>query len=104
MTERVLTDRQYREHWNIKMRNAFLTTAQEREITRLSKVAYKALGIQGYGRLDIRLGLDGCFYTIEVNSNPALRPASASIIRPWCGIPYEQLLSRILQLALARRK
>lgn len=104
MTERVLEDRKYRARWGIKMCDARLTGAQQRELARLSKVAYRALGLQGYGRMDIRLGLDGRFYVVEVNANPALRPPVASLIQPWGKLPYEQLIAKVLKLALCARK
>jgi D-alanine-D-alanine ligase len=100
MTERVLEDSKYRARWGIKMCNACLTGAQQCELARLSKVVYRAVGLQGYGRMDIRLGLDGQFYVIEVNANPALRPPVASLIQPWGALPYEQLIARVMELAL----
>lgn len=102
MTERVLENSKYRARWDIKMCDADLTSAQQRELAHLSKVAYRAIGLQGYGRLDIRLGLDGRFYVIEVNANPALRPPVASLIQPWGALPYEQLIAKVLKLALEK--
>jgi D-alanine-D-alanine ligase and related ATP-grasp enzymes len=102
MTERVLEDSKYRARWDIKMCDACLTTAQERELARLSKVAYRAIGLQGYARMDIRLGLDGRFYVIEVNANPALRPPVASLIQPWGRLPYEKLIAKVIKLALEK--
>lgn len=102
MTERVLENRKYRDRWGIKMCDAVLTERQQRELAHLSKVAYRAVGLRGYGRLDIRLGFDGRFYVIEINSNPALRPPAASLIQPWGKLPYERLIAKVLKLALEK--
>lgn len=104
MTDRVLESQKYRSRWNIVMRDARLGANQSRELAHISKLAYRVLGLQGYGRIDIRFSIDGQFYVVEVNSNPALRPPRASVIRPWKGIPYEQLIARVLKLAVRRHR
>lgn len=104
MTERVLENSNYRARWKIEMRDACLTGTQRRTLASLSKTAYRAVGLQGYGRLDIRLGLDGRFYVIEINANPALRPPVASLIQPWGGISYEQLIAKVLKLAVKKHR
>jgi D-alanine-D-alanine ligase len=64
--------------------------------------AYKAAGIQDYGRVDMRLA-NGIPYVLEVNEAPDLAPgagfANAALV---AGYSYPQLVERILQIALHR--
>lgn len=102
LTQRVLEDKNYRRRWNVQMVDAQLTAEQRRRLFHLGRTAYRALGLQGYARFDIRLGTDGQFYFIEANANPALRRTSKSLIAPWGNIPYEDLIDRIIRLGLQR--
>jgi D-alanine-D-alanine ligase len=101
-TRKVLEDKAYRDFWGLTMRDAPLSPAQRHTVVGLAQTAFRAVGLRDYGRMDIRLGLDGRFYFLEVNANPALRRPSASLIAPWGGIPYEKLIQRVLHLALER--
>jgi len=70
-------------------------------IMRLGKRLYRILSLSGYARIDLRLDEKGQVYVLEVNPNPHLEygedfAESAHKV----GIPYDQLLQRILNLAL----
>jgi D-alanine-D-alanine ligase len=73
------------------------------EIGRLATLAYRALGLSGYARIDLRLPADGRPRLIEANATPDVAAAEdlASSARA-AGIPYPRLLERILRLAMAR--
>ncbi|HUY88874.1 MAG TPA: ATP-grasp domain-containing protein [Pirellulales bacterium] len=71
-------------------------------LPRLCKRVYRILGLSGYARLDFRLNEEGKPYLLEVNPNPNLaygEDFSESAER--AGISYEELLQRILNLALS---
>jgi D-alanine-D-alanine ligase len=103
-THRVMEDVQYRRRWNVTMRNARLSAAQDDAIRRSARVAFRALDLHGYGRLDLRLGTDGVAYVLEVNANPALRPRTHSFIAPWPGIAYEELIAQVISTAHTRSR
>lgn len=104
-TSRVKWDPHYQEEKGITTGPAQdLDAATEREIVRVCKSAYRALGLSGYARMDLRLGEDGHVYLIEPNANPDLasdedfaRSAEAA------GITYDELIDRIVKLGLAWR-
>jgi D-alanine-D-alanine ligase len=108
LTERILADRNYRKRWNLKMRDAVLTAGQIRALRLLGKAAYKALGLRGYARFDLRMSAEGTVYVIEANANPALRRPSQSFLAPWGNKLYEQLIERVIRLGVeyhgARKK
>jgi D-alanine-D-alanine ligase len=64
--------------------------------------AYRAAGIQDYGRVDMRLA-NGIPYVLEVNEAPDLAPGAgfANAARE-SGFTYTHLVERILQIALHR--
>jgi D-alanine-D-alanine ligase len=73
-------------------------------IQNLCKRAYRALGLSGYARIDLRRDNDGKVYVLEANPNPQLAygedfAESAEV----AGIGYPELLQRILNLGLRWR-
>ena len=75
----------------------------KRKIEKMSLEAYNALECRDYARVDIRLNQKNIPYVIEVNPNPDIsldtgfvRSASSA------GISYEELLYKIIVLALKR--
>jgi D-alanine-D-alanine ligase len=73
---------------------------------KLQKVAidaYRALRVRDYGRIDLRLTESGDIYVIEVNANCYLEQNSEFAMAAQAAeMPYEQLVSRIAELALER--
>ncbi len=66
--------------------------------------AWHALGLQGYARIDFRVGADGASWIIDANANPCVAPESgfaATLAR--AGIAYEAGISHILAAARGRR-
>lgn len=66
---------------------------------------FKLMGLRDYTRVDMRLREDNEIFILEANPNPDLsegvgfmRSAAAA------GIPYGEMLSKIIQLALARKR
>ncbi len=64
--------------------------------------AWRAVGLRGYGRVDLRLGADGAPKIIDVNPNPDLSPdAGLSRAAERAGLSHQALVGRIVQAALA---
>ena len=97
-------DLEYRERWGIK--NIFARRIGKRameEIARVSKLAYTALGLRDYGRIDIRLTRDQRVYVLEVNPNPYIafgEDMANSAER--AGLNYNQFIERIVREAVSR--
>lgn len=75
-----------------------------KEIQRICKRVYRALNMNGYGRIDLRMRPDGRVFVIEANANPNLedgedfaKSAEAS------GRTYQSVLEQILRLGLSYR-
>ncbi len=93
---------EYRQRWGIE--NAFaegLDDATLRAIGQTCRRAYRALKMRGYGRLDLRLTEDGRLLVMEANPNPEIAfGEDYAEAASRAGIPYEELVTRILRLAL----
>jgi D-alanine-D-alanine ligase len=73
------------------------------KIERAAVKAFRALRLQDYARIDIRLAEDGTPYFLEVNPNPFLDPrAEVAMAAQNKGLDYGELGEWIMQLALDR--
>ena len=77
---------------------------QTRAIQELALRAFRALGLQVYGRVDVMLPEEGEPTVLEINTIPgmtetSLLPEAAAA----AGISYPQLCARIIELSQARR-
>ena len=103
-TERVKHSLEYQKKHGIDARRAEnLEPLVQRTIERTTRRVYRMLELDGYARVDYRLTASGELYLLEANPNPEIAEteefASAALA---AGIPYPQLLKRIVSLALAR--
>ncbi len=102
-TYRVKFNAEYRKKWNIEFGFAELEPEIVRNVQRVCKRVYRVLQIRDYGRIDLRLTPDNRLIVLEANPNPdiaygeELAEAAEKI-----GIVYEELIERILCLALRR--
>jgi len=80
---------------------ASLTTEEAAAVTETALAAYEALGCSGFSRVDLILGTDGP-QVLEVNAIPGLTDTSLlPQAAEAAGMSFEQLVERILDLALA---
>jgi D-alanine-D-alanine ligase len=82
-----------------------LTPDVQARIAEVARAAFAAMELRDYGRLDMRLATDGTPYVIDVNPNCDLSAASGGFARAGrtAGIEYDELIRRIVDLALQRR-
>ena len=74
-------------------------------IQRTAKRIYRALGLDGYARIDFRLFADGTPYFIESNPHPEIAKSQEfATAAKHDGLDYQELLHRILALGISRAK
>lgn len=101
-TARVKWDVAYQKRHAIRSRRARLPAADARRLERLGIRVYESLGLSGYARIDLRLRADGEAFVLEANPNPDLSRADDFARAALdAGIPYEDLVERILRLGIA---
>ncbi len=84
---------------------AVVDAALERRVREAALGAWRALGLSGYARVDLRaeVGGAGRLAVIDVNSNPDLSPdAGFALTAQRSGIPYAEFIDSILEFALRR--
>ncbi len=68
----------------------------------MARKAWAALGLRGYGRVDLRLDGTGVPHVLEVNANPALaHDAGFAAAAREAGIGFSDMIERIAAAALA---
>jgi D-alanine-D-alanine ligase len=100
-TERVKWSTQYQKKHGIMTDRAVLDGPLAEKIQRIAKRTYRALDLNGYARIDLRMDHEDRVYVIEANPNPNLAygedfAESAEV----AGISYERLLEKIMTLGL----
>ena len=102
-TYRVKWNEQYRKKWNIKFGFAELDQATLKNIGRVCKKVFRILQLRDYGRIDLRLTDDNKVVILEANPNPDLAYGEEEAeAADKSGLSYEQLIDRIINLALRR--
>ena len=75
------------------------------EARRLALAAWRACGLSGYGRVDLRLDERGAPHVLEVNANPCLAAdAGFMAAAEEAGLTAAEVISRILADAVARHR
>lgn len=73
------------------------------KLQKVSLDAYRALRVKDYGRVDLRLTDTGDIYVLEVNASCYLEQGSEfATAAKAAGIEYDDLIARIVDLAVAR--
>jgi len=95
-------DKAYRKRWGIKNISVEpLPDGMTQQITKMSKAAYRALRMRGYGRIDLRVTSSGEIVILEANPNPNLdRDDEFAQSAMKANVTYPRLIQRILALAL----
>ncbi len=101
-TRSVKWDKKYQERHDISTCEAKdLSTKEIETLSRLCKRTYRALNLSGYARMDLRYSNDGAAYLIEANANPNIEYGEDfAESAEHAGIPYPDLIQRILNLGL----
>lgn len=95
-------DEAYRKKWGIKNRFAEDLSAETvRHLEKFCKKIYRALCINGYARLDLRLRDNGEIFFIEANPNPMLaKDEDFALSAQKAGLDYPELIQKIIHLAM----
>jgi D-alanine-D-alanine ligase len=103
-TEKVKHDPTYQERVGILDGPAKkLAPELSARIQQIAKRVYRTLGLDGYARIDFRLSTDGVPYFLEANPNPEIAQSQEfATAAKHDGIPYDELLQRILTLGMKR--
>ncbi|MDF1797971.1 MAG: ATP-grasp domain-containing protein [Planctomycetota bacterium] len=100
-TSRVKWDTAYQKQIGLRTGPAELDEAKAAEIERLAKRIYRALGLSGYARIDMRMDDEGRVWILEANPNPDLcfgEDFAEGFER--VGYDYPGLVQKILNLGL----
>jgi len=80
-----------------------ISKSLDRELRDTAVRAYQAVDCRDFGRVDFRVDRKGNIFTLEVNPLPALSTEDVfSLIAQAEGMTHEQLIVRIVEIALAR--
>jgi D-alanine-D-alanine ligase len=104
-TERVKWSRAYQAKYGIRSGEAKnLPEGKAEEIQHLAKRVYRALGLSGYARIDVRMDKEGNVYVLEANPNPQIaHDEDFSDSAEKAGYAYKDLLQELLNIGLRWR-
>ena len=104
-TERVKWSRKYQDKYGITSEKAKnLLAGKVEEIQHLAKRVYRALGLSGYARIDLRMDEKGGLYVLEANPNPQIaRHEDFADSAESADYSYEELLQELLNAGLRWR-
>ena len=104
-TERVKWSRTYQAKYGIRSDAARnLPDGKAAEIQHLAKRVYRALGLSGYARIDVRMDAAGNVYVLEANPNPQIAQGEDfADSAEKAGYPYKDLLQELLNIGLRWR-
>lgn len=92
-------DEDYRSRKGITTQRAEIHSDMRDQLQKVAKRAYRALGLSGYARVDLRVDKNGKPFVIEVNPNPDISETDdfASSAKA-AGLSYKKLLNQIIRL------
>lgn len=100
-TERIkFSQKQQRRNW-ILAREFRGEAGLAKNLKAAARAVFIKLGLNGYARFDFRVTSGGEIFLIDVNANPNLaRDEDFALAARRSGIPYEEMLRRIIRLGL----
>ncbi|BCA55621.1 D-alanine-D-alanine ligase [Nitrospira sp. KM1] len=104
-TQRVKWSRTYQDKYGIRSTEAkHLPDGKTEQIQHLAKRVYRALGLSGYARIDLRMDCSGRLYILEANPNPQIaQDEDFADSAEKAGYPYPELLQELLHVGLRWR-
>lgn len=104
-TERVKWSRKYQQKYGIISKEARnLPGGKAAEIQHLAKRVYRALGLSGYARIDMRMDEAGRLYVLEANPNPQIaQDEDFADSAGKADYQYKELLQELLSVGLRWR-
>ncbi len=94
-----------KEHTAIKTGVAEVSDELRARLQKVSLDAYRALRVRDYGRVDLRVADTGEIYVLEVNASCYLEKNDEfAVAAQAAGIGYDELIAKIVELAVARTK
>ncbi len=105
-TRTVKFDVEYQERYGVTSRQATdLPEGLAERVAHVGKRIYRALGLTGYARIDLRLAPDGRVYVLEANPNPDLSlDEDFALSAQAGGLDYDKLIQRIVNLGLSHHR
>jgi D-alanine-D-alanine ligase len=101
-TGRIKNDSGYRSRWRVRYRIAKLPREVDARLVDASRRIFRALKLRDYARIDYRLTPDNELVFLEANPNPDLTRHTFGRDRCFAGVAYAELISSIVEAALAR--
>ena len=104
-TERVKWSRKYQLKYGIISKEADnLPDGKAQAIQDLAKRVYRALGLSGYARIDMRMDAEGHLYVLEANPNPQIaEDEDFADSAKKVDYQYKDLLQELLNVGLRWR-
>ncbi|MDH4187757.1 MAG: ATP-grasp domain-containing protein, partial [Nitrospira sp.] len=101
-TERVKWSRAYQDKYGVRSGLAeHLSAGKTEEIQHHAKRVYRALGLSGYARIDIRMDMQGKVYVLEANPNPQIAQGEDFADSAGkAGYAYKDLLQELISIGL----
>lgn len=98
-TEQAKWNLEYQERRGVTVESARVSDEVREHIAHTTKRIYRALGMNGYGRIDFRLDPHGHLYFLEANPNPDIaHDAEFACATTEGGMEYEPAIQKILSL------
>ncbi len=95
-------NKEYRKRKGIRTKKAKIDELMEAKIQKVAKKTYRALNLNGYARIDLRVTETGEIYVLEANPNPDIaHDDEFALSAKHQGMSYTELLSQILSTSFA---
>ncbi|MCB0357717.1 MAG: ATP-grasp domain-containing protein, partial [Bdellovibrionales bacterium] len=99
-SERAKFNKNYRQRKGIRTGPAEISEELEKRVVDIAKKTYRALDLNGYARIDLRVTEDQRIYVLEANPNPDISKSDEfAMSAKKDKINYKELLTKILNLS-----